>query len=57
MHKKGLIAVAALILLFALVIWGMPFMTGRMAQQRMEHIVMVTATPVPVYEGDGPFPG
>lgn len=50
MNKKGFIALAALLLLAAALIWGLPNTADRIIDDRMNQTVMETATPPPSYD-------
>jgi len=50
MNKKGIIALVALLLLAAALIWGLPFTADRIIDDRMNQIVMETATPQPSFD-------
>ena len=47
MNKKGFIELAALLLLAAALIWGLPFMADRIIADRMNQTIMETAAPPP----------
>ncbi len=49
MNKKGIIALVALLLLAAALICGLPFTADRIIDDRMNQVVMETATPRPTY--------
>ena len=50
MNKKGIIALAALLLLAAALICGLPFTADRIIDDRMNLTVVETATPPPSFD-------
>ena len=50
MNKKGIIALAALLLLAAALICGLPFTPDRIIDDRMNLTVVETATPPPSFD-------
>lgn len=50
MNKKGIIALVALFLLAAALICGLPFTADRIIGNRMNQVVMETATPPPSFD-------
>lgn len=50
MNKKGIIALAALLLLAAALIYGLPFTADRIIDDRMNLSVVETATPPPSFD-------
>lgn len=50
MNKKGIIALAALLLLAAVLICGLPLTAARIIDDRMNQTVMETATPPPAFD-------
>lgn len=50
MNKKGIIALVALLLLAAALIWGLPFTADRIIDDRMNLSVVETATPPPSFD-------
>lgn len=52
MDKKGIMALVTLLLLAAVLLLGLPEMTGQIVEKRMHRTVTETATPSPALEGD-----
>ena len=50
MNKKGFAALLALLLLTLLLLSGLSYMTSRIACNRMQSAVTVTATPPPTFD-------
>lgn len=50
MNRKGIAAFLSLLLLIALMLFGLSWMTEGMVQSRMDTVVTVTATPEPVWD-------
>ena len=50
MNKKGIIALVALLLLAAALIWGLPFTADRIIDDLMNQTVVETATPPPSFD-------
>ena len=49
MNKKSILALLALLLLAAVLLLGLTFTTDRIIDDRMNQVVMETATPRPTY--------
>lgn len=52
MHKKSILALVALLLVAAVLLMGLPVMTGQIVESRMQRTVTETATPSPALDGD-----
>ena len=52
MHKKSILALVALLLVAAVLLMGLPVMTGQIVESRMHRTVTETATPSAALESD-----
>ncbi len=50
MNKKGIMALAALLLLAVILILGLPFTADRIIADRMNQTVVETVTPPPTFD-------
>lgn len=52
MDKKSILALVALLLVAAVLLMGLPVMTGQIVESRMQRTVTETATPSAALESD-----